>query len=578
MDHKKPVQTLINLLSSAFGLDIGLIDRNRVTIAGSGTFEKNVGLKVPRKSMAAKSMFMEKSYFVKNGRYEPECYHCKFRKACPYNMALINPILLNDTIAGSIFFLSTNENERCFISDKKNYLRRNLEDISSVMTDNVLCDDPFSDSNNICHNFKSIVDSWEKGVLIAGNKRDIKYLNPAAETILKCQERELLGGNIDSILFKKGNMPGFDAKKNILGKNVRYNMHKVMNKNTLAGYVIKLEQDSPKKIFTPLCSEKSDPFEKIIGESPSIKSPIKKARKIANLDSPVLLLGETGTGKDLFARGIHESSSRKNKKFIIINCSAVPENLLESEMFGYEEGAFTGAKKGGKSGKFQLAQGGTLFLDEIGDMPMTLQAKLLRVIEDGVVEKVGSTTNQEIDVRIISATNKNLEEMIARNTFRKDLYYRLNVIQIDLPPLQKRREDILLLSERFLSDSSRKANLPSKSLSNETKNYFLSYPWDGNIRELKNTIEYLVQTSQKETIEVTDLPESIKQYYHPDAENASCGFLPENWNELQLLEKNAIEGALKKFGSSTEAKKTAAKHLGMSLTTLYRRLKFYQIA
>jgi len=578
MDHKKPVQTLINLLSSAFGLDIGLIDRNRVTIAGSGTFEKNVGLKVPRKSMAAKSMFMEKSYFVKNGRYEPECYHCKFRKACPYNMALINPILLNDTVAGSIFFLSTNENERCFIYDKKNYLRRNLEDISSVMTENVLCDDPFSDSNNICHNFKSIVDSWEKGVLIADNKRDIKYLNPAAGTILKCQERELLGGNIDSILFKKGNMPGFDAKKNILGKNVRYNMHKVMNKDTLAGYVIKLEQDGPKKIFTSLCSKKSDPFEKIIGESPSIKSPIKKARKIANSDSPVLLLGETGTGKDLFARGIHESSSRKNEKFIIINCSAVPENLLESEMFGYEEGAFTGAKKGGKSGKFQLAQGGTLFLDEIGDMPMTLQAKLLRVIEDGIVEKVGSTTNQEIDVRIISATNKNLEEMIARNTFRKDLYYRLNVIQINLPPLQKRREDILLLSERFLSDSSRKANLPSKSLSNETKKYFLSYPWDGNIRELKNTIEYLIQTSQKETIEVTDLPESIKQYYHQDAENTSCGFLPENWNELQLLEKNAIEGALKKFGSSTEAKKTAAKHLGMSLTTLYRRLKFYQIA
>ena len=246
-------------------------------------------------------------------------------------------------------------------------------------------------------------------------------------------------------------------------------------------------------------------FDSIIGESESFLEKKRLGLKAAKTDFAVLLTGETGTGKELFARAIHNASSRSDKPMVSINCAAIPTELLESELFGYEDGAFTGAKKGGKPGKFQLANGGTLFLDEIGDMPLNMQAKILRALQEREVEPVGGSGPVPVDVRVISATRRNLPELIESGDFREDLYYRLNVINIEMPPLRTRRGDILELANHFLA----RLNLEFQRatvLSPEVKRCFAGYQWPGNVRELDNVIKGAYATCDGFTIDMTDLP------------------------------------------------------------------------
>lgn len=249
-------------------------------------------------------------------------------------------------------------------------------------------------------------------------------------------------------------------------------------------------------------------FDKLIGNNPKLVELKKKGSRIAKTDFPVLITGETGTGKELFAKALHVESDRRDKPFICINCGAIPSELLESELFGYEEGAFTGAKKGGKIGKFQLADGGTIFLDEIGDMPLNLQVKLLRTLQEREIEKIGGTGTIPIDARVISATRQNLREMMKQGTFREDLYYRLNVINFEMIPLRDRVDDILLYANYFLEELNKKYK-STIILSDDVKNYLREYSWPGNVRELNNIISSAYASCNKFMISVTDLPNSI---------------------------------------------------------------------
>lgn len=244
-------------------------------------------------------------------------------------------------------------------------------------------------------------------------------------------------------------------------------------------------------------------FEDIVGESENIRKTIEIAKRMARSNSSILITGESGTGKELFAQAIHNNSKRRNFQFVAINCGALPESLLESELFGYEEGAFTGARKGGKPGLFELAHNGTLFLDEIGEMPPSLQMRLLRVLQEREVMRLGGDSIINVDIRIIAATNKNLKEMMATGGFREDLYYRLNVLPLKIPPLRSRKKDIETLVDRFRAEFR-----GSFVLSPIAKDVLLSYNWKGNVRELKNYIEYLVSLEIKE-VDVKDLPFEI---------------------------------------------------------------------
>jgi len=311
-------------------------------------------------------------------------------------------------------------------------------------------------------------------------------------------------------------------------------------------------------------------FDDIIGDSLQIKQTKDKAKTVANSHSTILIQGQSGTGKEVLARAIHSYSNRKDKPFIAINCAAIPDTLLESELFGYEEGSFTGAKQGGKLGKFQLAKGGTILLNEIGEMPLHLQSKLLRVLQERKIEKIGGQKSIPIDVRIIAATNKNLEEMVETKEFREDLFYRLNVIPISIPPLSERQGDVKILLRHFLKVCNRKLNKNIQGFSTNAESVLLNYNWKGNVRELENVVEYAVNMEKSIYIRMNSMPQKIIR----TKEQSSRSF---NILTIQQMEKQLIEDALKLYGTNVEEKKMAAQALGISLATLYRKMKDYNI-
>ena len=306
-------------------------------------------------------------------------------------------------------------------------------------------------------------------------------------------------------------------------------------------------------------------FDNIVGKSPALSDVISQARKVAATDVSVLINGETGTGKEVFARAIHSASGRRNEAFLALNCSAFSRELLESELFGYKAGAFTGAVKD-KRGLLEEANNGTIFLDEIGEMALELQSKLLRVIETGEFVKVGDTKTTRVDVRILSATNRNLKEEIANGRFREDLYFRLSVFRILLPPLRQRRDDILLLAQHFIEQYARQIGRTAPSLSTEAKKIFLAYPWPGNVREMMNAIEHGLIVCESE-ITPGDLPIDMVTSEAPSENDDSL--------DLKSVERNHIIKVLKfTNGNKTET----ARLLKIGLTTLYRKIEEYGIS
>ena len=341
--------------------------------------------------------------------------------------------------------------------------------------------------------------------------------------------------------------------------------------------------------------ESKELFPQIVGQSRAMRSVFNQIMKVAATDSTVLVLGETGTGKELIASSLHEHSKRREKPFVAINCAAIPDGLLESELFGHEKGAFTGANEK-KLGKFEVASGGTIFMDEIGDMPLGTQAKLLRVIQDGLVERVGGLNPIKVDVRFVAATNKDLSQMVKEGKFREDLYFRLNVFSIHLPPLRERREDIPLLVDKFLAQHDKNMRMTTESMQLLT-----AYSWPGNVRELRNAVESATVLA-RDVIEAVHLPVAVTRSW-PDAKEGGASRSAaeasavnqaferrmqtfETWERLDVpksgdidqrlgeLEKELIIAALKKAGGVQVA---AAKILGIKERSLWHRIKKFEI-
>lgn len=307
----------------------------------------------------------------------------------------------------------------------------------------------------------------------------------------------------------------------------------------------------------------------IVGESPAMQQVFERTRRAVEVNSTVLILGESGTGKELIARHIHFEGPRKKKPFIVVNCAAIPESLVESELFGHEKGAFTGADAS-RPGKFEAAHGGTLFLDEIGDMRLESQAKLLRVLQDGVVERVGATQTRTVDVRAIVATNRNLKRLVEEGAFRQDLYFRLDVLTIELPPLRERMQDLPLLITHFRQKLAKKLGIEVAAINHDAIEAFRRYRWPGNVRELENTLEQLFILAKKESIGLDDLPEKLRS---PEPQTGDVK-LPPGGLVLEDLEQDLIRQALERSGGRI---KDAADLLGLSYKTLQYRLKKHEI-
>ncbi len=566
------IQILADLISIAFGSDTAVVSKDYMAVAGTGKFRKFIGKVRPPDTFLANQMHTGEPFIIENATYERNCYKCSFRSECFYSMVIGAPIISNNEIMGSVALLATNKDHRQNIFTKRHQLRKDLPTISNFFSD------VLSPTVTIKDTVLELIDD---SIIITNANGEIVELNQAAEHLIKCRKKEIIGHDIYSVISEfnikqnihclfKNNLNQVSIKNrfmNFIAKPINVNNHTI-------GHVIRINQlgYKTKSANYSKRSNEEEHFGHIIGESLSLKRCIQNMQKIAETDSIVLIQGETGTGKELFAHGIHNMSKRSEKPLVIINCGALPDNLLESELFGYEEGAFTGAKKGGKIGKFELANHGTLFLDEIGELPFSLQSKLLRVLEDGRLEKVGGQSTITLDVRIIAATNRNLSEMVSRGTFRNDLFYRLNIFPINIPPLRDRKSDIPLLINHFTSLYAATSGCKPIALSSDIEQFFLNYDWPGNIRELKNVLYYCFQVRTGDIILVNDLPDAMKELYYSQSYSQSIIH-----RGLKSFERSAIEEALSIFGTSTKGKEKIAKSLGMSLTTLYRRLDYYNL-
>ena len=429
----------------------------------------------------------------------------------------------------------------------------------------------------------TIMESIDEGILALDANCTITHINKTAHRVLKLVDpiESLSNTQLCNVLFKghsllekvskffsnsRTNEETFFIDEGSLTVTCKF----ILSPNTsVAGIVLVLREFKlVKNLVNRIVGLRAHfTFSDLIGEDPVFLQAINLAQVASRSDSNVLLLGESGTGKELFAQAIHNSSKRRDRPFIAINCAALPRSLIESELFGYAEGAFTGAKKGGNTGKFELADGGTLFLDEIGEMPSELQAILLRVLQEGIITRIGGKEVIPIDVRIIAATNKNLIKEIQKNTFRQDLYYRLNVLAVNSPPLRTRKTDISLLANSFLTKYNKRLNKDVQYISKEVLNSMELYNWPGNVRELQNVLERALNVCTGDTIVPSNLPELFSDS-KPQAPHKS------SFVSTKEFEKDLIIRLLIECNSN---RTQVAETMGISRTSLYRKFELYNI-
>lgn len=470
--------------------------------------------------------------------------------------------------------------------------------------DNVKTDDydsilkQLSETKNMNDKLMKIIENSYDGIFVTDGKALATMMNKSYEKITGLKREDLIGRYMQDIVnkgeistsaslkvlidkkavtleqtFRSGrkalvsSSPIFDESGKIVNiiTNVRDVTELYELKNQLA-----INEELKNKYFSEIETIKSKLMEgsDIIANDKVMLDTLRVVKKVAKVDTTILLLGETGVGKEELAKYVHKNSSRANGHFIKINCGAIPANLIESELFGYEQGSFTGAKKEGKMGYFQVADKGTIFLDEIGDLPLDMQVKILRVLQEQEIVKIGGTNPIKIDVRVLAATNRSLEDMVKRKLFRQDLYYRINVVPITIPPLRKRKRDIISLVEHFLLELNKKYDM-KKTFSEPAIQAFMEYDWPGNVRELRNTVERVVILSSNDMIYKSDLP--FKTSFDHECDDIDCYeniILKEKVERIELEYINNYYGKYKNVRSAAEA-------LGMDASTLVRKREKY---
>ncbi|WP_313345014.1 sigma 54-interacting transcriptional regulator [Sedimentibacter sp.] len=439
----------------------------------------------------------------------------------------------------------------------------------------------------------TFINEMPDGVIYLNEKNVITLINNTGKKLLLLNDNQnIVGQPISNFISKHNLLEIINKKKNELGKEINFSGNKILIRSTplfakesymgtvlifqKSSFISRLDQNVRRQNMNKGMHAYMT-FKDLEATTVSVEmiNCINKAKQYANTESTILIIGESGTGKELFAQSIHNASSRKNQPFVAINCAALSQNLLESELFGYEEGSFTGAKAGGKPGLFELAHNGTLFLDELGLLPLSVQVQLLRVLQERQVMRVGGTKMIPISIRIIAATNSNLKNAVENGTFRHDLYYRLNVLNISIPPLNKRKDDIPLLLEHYLSLFSARYNKNIKSCSPDFIQAFKNHNWSGNIRELVNYLMRIVILSDSEILTTDDIVKSeidliSNESFNPEKEKDNLdNLIVLNPDTLESMEKSIIKWYMDKYDGNRLA---ICKSLDISRTTLWKKL------
>jgi transcriptional regulator with PAS, ATPase and Fis domain len=576
------VQQIVEAMSTVLEVEITIVDKELERIAGTGKFKSEIGSKIPESYILNKVIKTGQHHIIENPGENRLCKDCKYYHQCPETAVIDLPIALDNHIIGAMCLVSFNEIQRKKLLQKKHNLLLFIKHFSQLISSKVLEEKLIKESLFMSEQLISVLNSINEGIVVIDKDGTINLVNSYVKRKLGFfMENDLLGKSIwrfmpeiamgsvlnsgDPVNYQKGSIKN---KKNIF--QIIYSCIPVRISGEVKGAILVFHISEDANKIMHRISEARDLviFDDLLGASKIFNESKLKAQVAAKNDSTILLLGESGTGKELFAKAIHSASKRNKGPFVVINCAAIPDSLLESELFGYERGAFTSARKEGKTGKFEQADKGTLVLDEIGDMNMAMQAKLLRVLEDKCIERIGSTKLKRIDVRVIASTSKNIDDMVEKGSFRSDLYYRISTIPIALPPLRKRKEDISLYLDFFRRHFNFILDKEIQGFTSEAQQMLKEYNWPGNVREVKNVVEYAVNMENSAQINVTNLPDRIKNGHNT---------LVYTLSSSEKLESEAIIKELTKFGKTTKGKRLTAKELGISLATLYRKIKKYNI-
>ncbi|MGB4608110.1 MAG: sigma 54-interacting transcriptional regulator [Sedimentibacter sp.] len=571
MSVKQELQHIIEAMHAVTNVDITIVDEDLQRIASTVDEGFSLGAKAPIYSAFHKCIITGDQYFLENPKEDPLCSECVNIENCMELVELCIPIKFSGKIIGVIGMCAYDEKARQNLLMNResfmNFESQLVHIISTVLSEKKIMKMLEYSSSELM----TLINSLNEGIIIINNNHEIINTNKYANDKLNIDTYSipdiwnLLSEKVYNAFVDK-DFTGEVGPVKLNNKEFVINANPIMVKDKREGTVLVLSDFDKMKESVIEFSRKKDmvTFDDIVGESELLKQARREAMQVADSDVPVLILGETGTGKEVFARAIHNLSARKNEVFMAINCGAIPENLIESELFGYEKGSFTGANVRGNPGKFEICKDGTLFLDEIGDLPLSMQVKLNRVLEEKEILRVGGNTPIKVNPRIISATHRSLASMVEKNLFRDDLYYRLNVVPIYLPPLRERGYDVIILSRYFLNRFNNIYKKQFKGFTTEAEQLLMGYKFPGNIRELRNLIEYAVIFEEGSYIGAENLRKKVAP---SSGRNLKLSEL------TRLYEKSVISNKIQELGGDLESKKEAARQLGISIATLYRKLE-----
>ncbi|EGJ1871571.1 sigma-54-dependent transcriptional regulator [Escherichia coli] len=579
MQIQPTIQRFARMLASVLQLEVEIVDENLCRVAGTGAYGKFLGRQLSGNSRLLRHVLETKTEkVVTQSRFDPLCEGCDSKENCREKAFLGTPVILQDRCVGVISLIAVTHEQQEHISDNLREFSDYVRHISTIFVSKLLEDQGPGD--NISKIFATMIDNMDQGVLVVDADNRVQFVNQTALKTLGVVQNNIIGKPVRfrpltfESNFTHGHMQHIvswdDKSELIIGQ-----LHNIQGRQL---FLMAFHQSHTS--FSVANAPDEPHIEQLVGECRVMRQLKRLISRIAPSPSSVMVVGESGTGKEVVARAIHKLSGRRNKPFIAINCAAIPEQILESELFGYVKGAFTGASANGKTGLIQAANTGTLFLDEIGDMPLMLQAKLLRAIEAREILPIGASSPIQVDIRIISATNQNLAQFIAEGKFREDLFYRLNVIPITLPPLRERQEDIELLVHYFLHLHTRRLGSVYPGIAPDVVEILRKHRWPGNLRELSNLMEYLVNVVPSgEVIDSTLLPPNLlnngttEQSDVTEVSEAHLSLDDAGGTALEEMEKQMIREALSRHNS----KKEVADELGIGIATLYRKIKKYEL-
>lgn len=576
-DIKTTVQQTAEAIAAALKIEVEIAGADLTRVAGTGTYSNRCGCLMEDGFVYRHVMSKGEPVIIDKPGFDVLCEPCASRGNCLEFAEVAMPIKAEGSIIGVIGLISFDAEQAQRLLENKESLLRFLDKMAELLAAKAIESRQNRERELLTGQLLTVLNLLNDGILLIDAGKNVTHHNSLGQKLLDIpaeQQISLVQLMDDSRLWRsveRGEVFSGQVKGKRVASQFYCDAVPIVKDESLEGVVITLKdvQQIKRLVKAATETEIETSFSEIIGKSAKMRHLKEMARKVAPSNATILIQGESGTGKELLARAIHQSSNRKDNSFITLNCGAIPENLLESELFGYDEGAFTGARRGGKIGKFELAHTGTIFLDEIGDMPLHLQVKILRVLQERRVERVGGVRSIPVDVRVIAATNRDLEKMVKAGEFREDLYYRLNVIPLYIPALRERHEDISILIRFYLEHYAQLTGKRIKGISPEALRILSQYSWPGNVRELGNVVEYCMTMAPGEFITADLLPgrviENLKTVSHSDSSL-----------NLKVLEKDAIIKALT-IAEEEGNKEGAAKILGISRATLYRKIKEYNI-